>query len=59
MITGIIFVCLVEEGICQPVFRKFDTVQECNAETTKTINGLEYTPGMIFYSICDPDSEPL
>lgn len=58
MITGIIFACLVEQGICQPMFKRFDTVQECILETTETINGLGETPGMVFYSLCDPDGEP-
>lgn len=59
MITGIIFVCMVGEGFCQPVFKRFDTVQECILETTKVVDKLEDTPGMKFYAICDPDGEPL
>ena len=59
MITGIIFVCLVEQGICQPMFKRFDTVQECSLSTTETIKKLGDTPGIVLYSICDPDSQPL
>ena len=58
MITGIIFVCLIEENICQPMFKRFDTVQECMVETTEIIDNFEDTPGMVFYSLCDPGGEP-
>lgn len=58
MITGIIFVCLIEQGICKPLFKEFDTVQECNIDTRETIKGLGDTPGMVFYALCDPDSQP-
>ena len=57
MITGIIFVCMIEEGLCQPMFKRFDTVQECMVETTETINSLGNTPGIVLYALCDPDSE--
>ena len=59
MITGIIFVCLIEENICQPMFKRFDTVQECNLNTTETTRKLGDTPGIVLYSICDPESQPL
>ena len=59
MITGIIFACLVEKGICQPMFKEFNTVQECILDTTETIEELEDTPGMVFYSICSLESQPL
>ena len=59
MITGIIFVCLIEKGICQPVFKKFDTVQECILDTTETIKSLGDTPGIALYSTCGPESLPL
>ena len=58
MITGIIFVCLVEQGICQPMFKSFDTVQQCKLETTELIDSFGDTPGMVFYALCDPDGEP-
>ena len=59
MITGIIFVCLLEEAICKPMSKEFDTVQECIIDTTETIKSLGDTPGIVLYSICDPDSQPL
>ena len=59
MITGIIFACLVEKGICQPMFKEFDNVQECILDTTETIKSLGDTPGIVLYSICDPDSQAL
>ena len=59
MITGIIFACLVEKGICQPMFKEFDTVQECILDTTETIKSLGDTPGIVFYSVCSPESLPL
>ena len=58
MIIGIIFVCLVEQDICQPMVKDFDTVQECVVDTTETIKKLEDTPGMVFYALCDPGGEP-
>ena len=58
MITGIIFVCLVEQGICQPMFKRFDTAQQCKLETTELIDSFGDTPGMVFYALCDPDGEP-
>ena len=59
MITGIIFVCLIEQDIFQPMFKRFDTVQECILDTTETIKSLGDTPGIVLYSICDPDSQLL
>ena len=59
MITGIIFACMVEQGICQPLFKRFDTVQECILDTTEVIKSLGDTPGMVFYSVCSPESLPL
>ena len=59
MIIGIIFACVIEEGICQPMFKRFDTAQECILETKEVINKLEDTPGMVFYALCDPDSQPV
>ena len=59
MITGIIFVCLLEEAICKPMSKEFDTVQECIIDTTETIKSLGDTPGIVLYSICDPDSQAL
>ena len=58
MITGIIFVCLIEQDICQPMFKRFDTVQECILDTTETIKSLGDTPGIVLYSICDSESQP-
>ena len=58
MITGIIFVCLVEQDICQPMVKDFDTVQECVVDTTETIKKLGDTSGIVLYSICDPNSQP-
>ena len=58
MITGIIFVCLVEQGICQPLYKEFDTVQECIVGTRETINGVEDSSGIVFYALCDPEGEP-
>ena len=59
MITGIIFVCMIEEAICQPMFKRFDTVQQCKLETTELIDSFGDTPGMVFYALCDPDGEAL
>ena len=59
MITGVIFACLIEQGICQPMLKKFDTVQECMVETKKVVDNFEDTPGMVFYALCDPDGEPV
>ena len=59
MITGIIFACMIEEGLCQPMFKRFDTAQQCKLETTELIDNFEDTPGMVFYSLCDPDGEPV
>ena len=59
MITGIIFACLVEEGVCKPMFKEFDTVQECIVDTTETIKSLGDTPGILLYYVCDPGSQPL
>ena len=50
---------MIEEGLCQPMFKRFDTVQECRVETTEIIDSFEDTPGMVFYSLCDPDREPV
>ena len=58
MITGIIFACIIETDLCQPMFKKFDTVQECNLETTEIIDKFKDTPGMKFYALCDPEGEP-
>lgn len=59
MITGIIFVCLLEEAICKPMSKEFDTVQECIIDTTETIKSLGDTPGIALYSTCGPESQPL
>ena len=59
MITGIIFVCMIEEAICKPVSKEFDTVQECILNTTETIKSLGDTPGFKLYSTCGPESQPL
>ena len=59
MITGIIFACVIGEGLCQPMFKRFDTVQECTLKTTEIINKFKDTPGMVLYALCDPDGEPL
>ena len=59
MITGIIFACLLEEAICKPMSKEFYTVQECILDTTETIKELEDTPGIVFYSVCSPESQPL
>ena len=59
MITGIIFACLIEQAVCKPLTKEFDTVQECLIDTTETIRELEDTPGMVFYALCDPDGEPV
>ena len=59
MITGIIFACLVEEAVCKPLSKEFDTVQECILDTTETIKNIEATPGIVFYSVCSPESQPL
>ena len=59
MITGIIFACLVEQAICEPFSKEFDTVQECILDTTEAIKSLGDTPGIVFYSICSPESQPL
>ena len=59
MITGIIFACLVEQAICEPFSKEFDTVQECILETTELIDSFEGNPGMKFYALCDPKGEPL
>ena len=59
MITGIIFACLVEEAVCKPMSKEFDTVQECILDTTEVIKSLGDTPGFVFYYICDPESQPL
>ena len=58
MITGIIFVCLIEQDICQPMFKRFDTVQECIVGATDAIESFGDTPGVALYYICDPDSQP-
>lgn len=59
MITGIIFVCLIEEAVCKPLSKQFDTAQECILDTTEVIKSLEDTPGMLLYYVCDPGSQPL
>ena len=59
MITGIIFACMVEQGICKPLSKEFDTVQECIVDTTETIKSLGDTPGIVLYYVCDPGSQPL
>ena len=58
MITGIIFVCLLEEAVCKPMSKEFDTVQECMVETKEVVDNFEDTPGMVFYALCDPGGEP-
>lgn len=58
MITGIIFVCLLEEAICKPMFKEFDTVQECIVGTTDAIKSLGDTPGVVLYTLCNPEGEP-
>ena len=59
MITGIIFMCLIEEAVCKPFPIEFDTVQECTAITTKLIEDVGDTPGIVLYSICEADGEPV
>ena len=59
MITGIIFACLVEEAVCKPLSKEFDTVQECIVDTTEVIKSLGDTPGIVLYSVCSPESQPL
>ena len=57
MITGIIFVCLIEQGFCTPFARKFDTVEECNAVITEVITkGPEPVTGITVYYVCEPQS---
>ena len=59
MITGIIFARLVEEAVCKPLPKEFDTVQECIPDTTETIKSLGDTPGIVFYSVCSLESQPV
>lgn len=59
MITGIIFVCLLEEAVCKPMSKEFDTVQECILDTTEAIKSLGDTPGIVIYYVCDTGSQPL
>lgn len=57
MITGIIFACVIERGICQPWSKEFDTIQECLIDTAEAVDKLKDSPGMVFYALCDPDGE--
>lgn len=60
MITGIIFACLVEEAVCKPLSKEFDTVQECILVSTEVTKILEAKlPEAKLYYICDPESQPL
>ena len=59
MITGIIFICLLDEAVCKPYSKEYETVQECNLDITEAIKSLGDTPGAAFYYICGPDSQPL
>ena len=60
MITGIIFACLVEEAVCEPFSKEFDTVQECILVSTEVTKILEAKlPESKLYYICSPESQPL
>ena len=59
MITGIIFVCAIEQAVCKPLAVEFDSVQECNIVITEMIKEVGVTPGVASYYVCDPGSQPL
>ena len=58
MITGIIFACVIGKDICALKTQEFDTVQECIVGTTDAIKSLGDTPGVVLYTLCNPEGEP-
>lgn len=59
MITGIIFACMVEKGVCVPLMKEFETMEECLIDTSQTLENMDKPEGFLFYKMCDVEGEPV
>ena len=58
MITGIIFACIIEKGVCVPLMKEFETVEECLIDTSQALDSMGKPEGFLFYRLCEARGEP-
>ena len=58
MITGIIFACIIEKGVCIPFMKEFETMEECLVDTSQTLEDTDKPEGFLFYKLCEAKGQP-